>query len=216
MEEKKLSILGLRSSGKSTFMAVLNVALSNPEKPSKWVITALDDETNSRVYAIENTIFNEGFYPSSTREEGIMYFSATKNAQLGGLIPSGNFKIIAGDMPGEGTLGTASQFDVWHDFYKKHVAGSSAIIFLLDPREAWIEGETESKVKKFNYFPLFRNILTQLKQQAPDAALAFGTTKIDYLPKEALQVLPEKIFKIFVHTLRSRMKRRPNFWLNLC
>ena len=180
MEEKKLAILGLRGSGKSTFMAVLNLAMSDAENPTKWNITAFDRETNRLIYEFENRILNEGLYPVSTTEKVMMQFRANKNAELGGLIPGGDFKIIAGDVPGEAIKGGTSEFARFHDFYQENVAGSSAIIFLLDPHEAWKEKEGES----FNYFPLFRNILTELKQQAPDVYLAFGVTKIDALPKD--------------------------------
>jgi len=192
MDEKKLAILGLRGAGKSTFLAVLNVALSVGEKPSKWIITALDDETNKLVYQYENLIFNEGFYPDPTEEKGMLQFHATKSAELGGLIPGGNFKIIAGDVPGEAVKGSVSEYARFHDFYKEYVLGSSAIIFLLDPHEVWKIGEKEGEIQNFNYFPLFRSILTELKQQAPNVYLAFGVTKIDDLPGGSL---PESILK---------------------
>ncbi len=181
MEEKKLAILGLRGAGKSTFMAVLNLAMSDAEKPSKWTITALDEKTNQLVYEFENRILNEGLYPVSTTEEAMMQFHANKNAELGGLIPGGNFKIIAGDVPGEAVKGITSAYAGFHDFYKEYVAGSSAVIFLLDPHEVWKTNGKEGE--NYNYFPLFRSILTELKQQAPNVYLAFGVTKIDALPK---------------------------------
>ena len=185
VKQKRLSILGLRGAGKSTFMAMLLKALSSRDFQSTWKISADTNDredinqpsTNDLIFELENYIFTEQIYPPRTESVKPMNFTAEKDADWVTLIAGGRFKIKAGDVPGEAVLGRRGG-ERHRRFYENFVDDVSAIIFLIDPQELWKEDE-----KEIDYYPLLRSILTEALGSNDKIYVAFGVTKIDALPE---------------------------------
>lgn len=175
--DKVISILGLKKAGKTTFLAVLNLALALEESP--WRIRPVG-ETISEMSELMTKVFAQGEYPEGTREEKPMGFVVEKEATMLGLKPGAQFRLHAADVPGEATKGVAGAA-IYHDFYDRNVKGSSGIMFLLDSQQIWLEGQEISNEKMDPYFPLFSTIINQIQDQTNDAKpyIVFCITKVD-------------------------------------
>ena len=73
--EKTISILGLKGAGKSTFLAVLNLALALDQSP--WRIRPVG-ETIGIMSGLMNYLFNKGLYPDATLVDQKMEFFVEK------------------------------------------------------------------------------------------------------------------------------------------
>jgi GTPase SAR1 family protein len=173
--EKRIAILGLKGSGKSTFLSVLNLALS--QKNSPWRIRPVGGSITSLIH-LQEYIFAKGLFPSATHEESPMAFLVEKEATMLGLQPGARFQFYTTDIPGEAVKGRSSQDPAYHDFYEQNLKGCSGIIFLLDPEETWRRDSIDENIDV--YYPLFNSILAEIKNQAEgDVFIAFCLTKLD-------------------------------------
>jgi hypothetical protein len=178
--DKVISILGLKKAGKTTFLAVLNLALALEESP--WRIRPVG-QTIKDMSELTQKIFSEGIYPPQTMEENKMFFVVEKEATMLGMKPGAQFRLHAADVPGEATKGVAGS-TIYHEFYDEHVKGSSGIIFLLDSQHKWMEGEQALSENADPYYPLFSTIIDQIQGQTEDAKpyIVFCVTKLDQVP----------------------------------
>lgn len=174
--EKKISILGLKGAGKSTFLSILNTALALEESP--WRIHAIG-ETKEKMKELR-TYLSKGEYPPQTNEETEMEFIVEKEATQLGLQAGAQFKLHAADVPGEAVKGIASDNSLYKNFYERHLKGCSGVIFLLDYKEVWLNRSRDLDVDTDDYSPLFSSILDQIFEQTDtDPYVAFCVTKVD-------------------------------------
>ena len=180
--DKIVSILGLKKAGKTTFLAVLNLALALEESP--WRIRPVG-QTIRDMSELTEKIFSQGEYPEQTQEENKMFFVVEKEATMLGLKPGAQFRLHAADVPGEATKGVAGAA-IYHDFYEQHVKGSSGIIFLLDSQQKWIEGEQAINENADPYYSLFSTIIDQIQGQTEDVKpyIVFCVTKMDQIKEQ--------------------------------
>jgi len=177
--EKTISILGLKGAGKSTFLAVLNLALALDQSP--WRIRPVG-ETIGIMSGLMNYLFNKGLYPDATLVDQKMEFFVEKDATMLGLQPGAQFKLKTADVPGEAVKGVSSVSANYHDFYQTSLKGCEGIVFLLDFKEKWREGELIENESADIYFPLFSSILAEIREQADtNPYVVFCVTKIDLL-----------------------------------
>jgi uncharacterized protein YozE (UPF0346 family) len=177
--DKVISILGLKQSGKSTFLTVLNLSLALEESP--WRIRPKG--TTIRVMAeLMDSLFNKGLYPEQTQIETDMCFVVEKEATYLGLKPGAYFELHAADVPGEAVKGVSSDVSIYHNFYENHLKGCSGVIFLLDPKEAWLDGTQAETEFADNYFPLFSSILAEIGEYTDtNPYFVFCVTKVDLM-----------------------------------
>jgi len=170
---KKVVILGLKGSGKSTFLTVLQHALSRKHSP--WKVVPQDD-TEDVMRRLRDRLFApKGLYPVPTpaSEYGAsMCFKVEANAKWMSLIPGASFELRAEDLPGEATKGGLGNF---RDFYETKVKGCDAIIFLTDPDEIWKKDDPNK-----GSFQVFQSILNEIKRHGSENIhIAFCVTKFD-------------------------------------
>lgn len=176
MNEKKITILGLPGSGKTTFLSVLNLGLTLNLSP--WRLRPTGQSSNT-IAEINEIFFGGGMFPPKTNEITGFDFIAEKEAQNPGLIPGANFKIIVSDIPGEATEGKVSENSIYHDFYSGLMRESSGIIFLIDPEENWLKTVKSEENKHAYYFSLFSNFFTEMQEDIIETPMAFCITKAD-------------------------------------
>jgi len=173
--EERIAILGLRGSGKTTFLSVLNLALT--QKNSPWRIRPVGDSSIRTLSQLQENLFVQGRYPEGTQVEDSIIFLVEKEAKLLGLQPGASFHIYIADVPGEAVKGRSGS-PIYHEFYEQTLKGCSGIIFLLDPQEYWLNDSIDKNIDA--YFPLFSSILAEIKEQArEDVFIAFCITKLD-------------------------------------
>jgi hypothetical protein len=176
--DKVISVLGLKKAGKTTFLAVLNLALALEESP--WRIRPVG-KTIKDMSELTTKIFSQGEYPEGTQVENRMFFVVEKESTMLGLKPGAQFRLHAADVPGEATEGVAGSA-IYHEFYEQHVKGSSGIIFLLDSQQKWLlEGKQTLTENADPYYPLFSTIIDQIQGQTEDTKpyIVFCVTKVD-------------------------------------
>ena len=175
--DKVISILGLKKAGKTTFLAVLKLALAKQKSP--WTIRPVD-KTIKDMSDLTSKIFSQGEYPEQTDKDNKMFFVVEKDATNLGMTPGAYFRLHAADVPGEAVKGVAGTA-LHHDFYNQHVKGSSGIIFLLDSQQKWIEGGHSSTFNTDPYFSLFSTIIDQILAETENEKpyIVFCVTKVD-------------------------------------
>ena len=183
LEEKKenVAILGFRKSGKSTFLTVLHWALAR--SGSRWRIRPLG-KTKEMINELTRRLFSQGLYPEPT-PEGVdpphMRFHVEIEARLLGLQEGDWFELQAADVPGTAVMGVFGDPSFRH-FYETYVKDCAAIIFLIDPQERWLEGESLDPSLD-DYYPPFFSILAELGEQTTkEMYAAFCVTKLDKEP----------------------------------
>ncbi|MDA0245163.1 MAG: hypothetical protein OT477_17240 [Chloroflexi bacterium] len=174
--KEKVAILGLKKSGKSTFLTVLQLALALQESP--WQFTPRGN-TKIIMHELTERLISQGLYPISTPEgedPHPMKFRAEREARFLGLQEGDWFDVQAHDVPGAWVKGISGGN---YDFYEKYVKDCRAIIFLIDPQESWIE-EGEVEPGRSPYFTVFNNILNELNEHSSNKVyVAFCITKLD-------------------------------------
>ena len=177
--EKNISILGLKGAGKSTFLAVLNLALATEQ--SSWRIRPVG-RTIGVMATLLDHLFSKGLYPDATGFEQEMEFFVEKDATMLGLQPGALFRLRTADVPGEAVRGVSSVDSVYHGFYERYLKGCSGIIFLLDYKEKWREKAVSESENADVYFPLFSSILAEIREQNDiNPYVVFCLTKVDML-----------------------------------
>lgn len=175
--KRKIAILGLKGSGKSTFLTVLNRALA--QNNSTWKILPLGNTI--REMNELTTRLSMGLYPDSTPEgedPPPMHFHVEQEKRLFGLREGDWFELQAADVPGAAVKGIIGGPQFQH-FYKTYVKNCAAIVFLIDPREEWLQG-TEKEDFIDYYWPVFNSILAELgEQNTQKMYAAFCITKLD-------------------------------------
>lgn len=173
--DKMISILGLKGAGKSTYLAVLNIALALEN--SDWRIRATGNTI--KIMSVLRNFLSTGEYPPQTNEEVEMEFIVEKDATALGFKPGAQFKLHAADVPGEAVKGVSSNNSLYINFYERHLKGCSGIIFLLDYAEIWLKGKSTPD-NADDYLPLFSSILDQIRDQSDNNPyIAFCVTKVD-------------------------------------
>jgi energy-coupling factor transporter ATP-binding protein EcfA2 len=178
--EKVIAILGLKGAGKSTFLSVLNLALSLDQSP--WRIRPVG-ESIAVMSNLMESLYKKGLYPDATSFEQEMEFFVEKEATALGLKSGARFLLKTADVPGEAVKGVGSPDELYHNFYEKHLKGCAGIIFLLDYNEKWREGEIVEEEEGDLYFPLFSSIFAEISEQSiAKPYVAFCVTKADMIP----------------------------------
>ncbi len=177
--EKVIAILGLKGAGKSTFLSVLNLALSLNRSP--WRIRPVG-ESIAIMSKLMDSLYRNGIYPDATTFEQNMEFYVEKEATALGLKPGAKFLLKTADVPGEAVKGVGSPDELYHNFYQNHLKGCSGIIFLLDYKEKWREGETNENSNGDIYFPVFSSIFAEISEQSnTNPYVVFCVTKADMI-----------------------------------
>lgn len=181
MPDKKIVILGLKGSGKSTFLAVMERALAM--RQSNWKVKPIGT-TIGEIAKLKQFVFSEGVYPPATDQETRFVFRVEKEAGMLGLSSGAKFDLIAGDVPGEASEGQSAADIVFQNFYQRYVKGSAAIVFLLDATELWRSKKESSGRKDTDvYYTLFNGIMAELSeimdQTKEPIFLTFCVTKLD-------------------------------------
>lgn len=176
----KIAIIGLKKSGKSTFLTVLHYALV--KRGSRWRIRPLDKRTIREINRLTKRLFEQRLYPPSTAAgEGRipdMRFHVERESILLGLGEGTRFELVAADLPGDAVLGISGEKE-FHGFYEEYVKGCAAIIFLIDPQEKWLEDVTRDPYADY-YYSVFNSILAELGAQGSQRIhAAFCITKLD-------------------------------------
>lgn len=175
----RISILGLRRSGKTTFLTVLQRALVSAD--SRWKLVPRGRDNKERLNVLVNVLFGEGLYPEATSElESVpeIIFDVKSNADYLGGNPGDEFELRTADVPGSAVKGIQGE-GTDKTFYEDYVKNSAAIVFLIDPQERCKEEEDLEKKGDY-YYPLFFNILNELSElSAQKMYAAFCITKAD-------------------------------------
>lgn len=186
---KKIIVLGLQGSGKTTYLAVLNRALEL--EMSSWRVLPIG-ETVKTTSKLLDSIFGRGLFPDETNKVVEMDYKVTRPSSLFGIIPKAEFYIKVIDIPGEATKGKYGA-EKYHDFYERNVRDCDGIILLLDVEETWRGGNISSNKFLDIYYPLVSSIVSEINTCDANDSIT-NSSSISKSDSESVCVQPYIVF----------------------